>query len=222
MIAMWELATLTERIIQAVVGLESQLRIEQAIYGLDSHSEVALHTLLAEGLRAHYEVAREVHYPSSVGAKLSYRRRCDLVLTPKGLPLQCDHSGTPLLDTGASGPMAPPTDGFWMEVKVAYQFREGGYSHRGYSSLWRTRLAEDLSKMATDPLIVSGGLLLVAFTESHSIVDKDIRLIESVLLPRGLIDDSCSVRSVAILDRIGNQLCSVVLWPLATRRGITL
>ena len=60
--------------------------------------ESVLQELLANYLREHYEVAREVHYPSSAGAKCTHRMRCDIVLSPKGCPLKLDFVPATLFD----------------------------------------------------------------------------------------------------------------------------
>src|SRR5205085_715472 len=99
-----------------------------------------------------------VHYPSSAGKKLSHRMRCDLVLTPKGKPLSLDSRPPDLFD--APDP-CPPEKALWLEVKVAYQFREGGVRHAGYSAQWRSAVVEDLRKMEAEARIREAGLLLL-------------------------------------------------------------
>ncbi len=79
----YDLSTVADRLGEAIALAERELQLEQAVYGLDARDELALQELLASHLRNHYEVAREVHYPSSVGAKRTHRMRCDLVLSPK-------------------------------------------------------------------------------------------------------------------------------------------
>src|SRR5436305_545559 len=89
---------LAEHLGGVIVAAEADLRLEQAVYGLDARDEKQLQTLLADGLRGHYEVAREVHYPSSSGRKLTHRQRCDLVLSPRGRPLKLDVEPPSLFD----------------------------------------------------------------------------------------------------------------------------
>ncbi|WP_428939273.1 hypothetical protein [Fontivita pretiosa] len=211
---MWDFSTLADQLGHTIAQAESALRLEQAVYGLDAKDELAMHALLAEGLRQHYEVAREVHYPSTFGRKLSHRRRCDLVLTPKGRPLRLDSAPPTLFDPTD---LAGPDEALWLEVKVAYQFREGGVRHGGYGAQWRTRVVEDLQKMEADPLIKSAGLVLIVFNESQQILDKDLELFENVLAMKEVLAGFRHVRSVPILDRIGHRLCSVALWPTVQR-----
>jgi hypothetical protein len=101
----WGLETLAlaERMAAVLEAAESALRVEQAAHGLDVWDERALQAELARGLATHYDVTREVHYPSSLGSKLSHRERCDLVLSGsdrifKGtdcVPSRCGRSETP-------------------------------------------------------------------------------------------------------------------------------
>ena len=135
--------TLADQLGAAIDRAEAELRLEQAVYGLDARDEKAIQGLLANSLGAHYEVAREVHYPSTVGRKLTHRQRCDLVLTPKGKPLRLDRNPPTLFDAAVE--TAQPGEALWLEVKVAYQFREGGIRHGGYGPQWRSAVVEDLS-----------------------------------------------------------------------------
>jgi len=176
---------------------------------------LTIQSMLAERLRERYEVAREVHYPSTVGRKLTHRQRCDLVLTPKGKPLRLDRSPPTLFDAAVE--MAEPSEGLWLEVKVAYQFREGGIRHGGYGPQWRSAVVEDLRKMEAEPLIREAGLLLIVFNESRQILEKDLELFEDVLARKEVLAGFRQVRSTAILDRIGHQMCTAALWPTIQR-----
>jgi len=210
----WPLADIADRLQQALTAAEADIRLEQAVYGIDSLDELAMHRLLAEKLSAAYDVAREVHYPSSVGKKLSHRQRCDLVLTPKGLPLRLDSAPPGLFDPVN---VCPPEDALWIEVKLAYQFRGGGVPHSGYGAQWRQAVVEDLRKMEAEPRIKEAALLLIVFTESQAIVEKDVELFEDVLVKREVLAGFRQLRSVPIWDRIGHSICTVVLWPTIQR-----
>lgn len=201
--------------IGAIVGeREAELRLEQAVYGLDTLDEIALQDLLAAGLAAKHSVAREVHYPSSFGKKLSNRQRCDLVLTPLGSPLRLDSKPPTLFDPPST---TPPTGAFWLEVKAAYQFRSIDVPHRGYGQQWRGAVVEDLRKMDIEPLIRHAALLLLVFTERQEVVEKDLDLFETVLAQKEVLAGFRQVRHVAIVDRIGHRLCTCALWPTISR-----
>lgn len=193
---------------------EADLRAEQAVYGLDSLDELKLQSMLAAGICDSFEVAREVHYPSSAGNKLTHRRRCDMVLSPKGKALKLDAKPAGLFDPPDQ---TEPGDALWLEVKVAYQFREGGARHGGYGSQWRNAVVADLEKMEQEPAIRHAGLVLVVFTESPVIFDKDVELFEDVLALKGVLAGFRQARTVKILDRMGHKCCSVVVWPTVQR-----
>jgi hypothetical protein len=210
----WDFATLADQLAAVIGQAEGELRLEQAVYGLDAKTELQLQELLAGGLARHYEVAREVHYPSTHGKKLSHRQRCDLVLTPKGRPLKIDSAPVTLFD---APDLAGPEQGLWLEVKVAYQFREGGLRHGGYGAQWRNAVVDDLRKMEADPLIHEAGLCLVVFNQSREILEKDVELFENILAQKEVLAGFRKVRSIEILDRISHQVCTVALWPTIQR-----
>ena len=205
---------MADRLGEVLTRAEAEIRLEQAVYGLDAKSEVEIQQVLARGLGEWYAVAREVHYPSSKGKKLSHRQRCDLVLTPKGRPLKVDTAPATLFDPPD---LASPEEGLWLEVKVAYQFREGGRRHGGYGAQWRGAVVADLKKMEAEPHVHEAGLCLVVFNESREILDKDIELFETVLAQKEVLAGFRKVRSVDIWERIGHRVCTVAVWPTVQR-----
>jgi hypothetical protein len=211
---LWDFSSLADRLGQSLQKAEDEIRLEQAVYGLDAKDELALQTLLADSLRVFYEVAREVHYPSTAGRKLSHRPRCDLVLTPKGRPLKLDSAPETLFD---APDLCSPAEALWLEVKIAYQFKEGGARHGGYSAQWRNAVVEDLRKMEADDLIRTAGLVLIVFNESEQILAKDLDLFELVLAQKEVLAGFRQVRSIPIWDRIGHGLCTVAVWPTLQR-----
>lgn len=211
---LYDLSTVADHLGDALREAESALRLEQAVYGLDMRDELTIQAMLAEHLQRNYEVAREVHYPSSAGAKRSHRMRCDLVLTPRGRPLKLDIAPPSLFDPPDP---CPPSEALWLEVKVAFQFREGGRAHGGYGAQWRGAVVEDLRKMEAEPLIHEAALVLVVFNESAEVLEKDLELFETVLAQKEVLAGFRQVRSVPILDRIGHRLCTVALWPTVQR-----
>ena len=211
---MWDFSTLADQIQSAIATTEAELRLEQAVYGLDRLDERRMQALLAERLTPWYEVAREVHYPSTRGRKLTHRARCDLVLATKGCPLKLDSAEPTLFDPAKT---CEPTDALWLEVKVAYQFREGGVRHMGYGSQWRQAVVDDLRKMESEAMVRDAGLVLVVFNESQGVLDKDLELFEDVLARKEVLAGFRQVRSVPIVDRIGHSLCTVAVWPTVQR-----
>lgn len=210
----WDFSTVADDLGSVIEAAERDLRLEQAVYGLDSKDELALQKILADGLEAKYSVAREVHYPSSAGSKLSHRKRCDLALTRKGRPLRLDSRPAGLFDPPEQ---SAANEALWLEVKTAQQFREMGVRHGGYGAQWRTAVVEDLKKMETEPAIKEAGLLLVVFNESAEVLEKDLQLFEDVLVMKEVLAGFRQVRSVPILDRMGHKFCTVALWPTIQR-----
>ena len=210
----WDFVELIDRLHQLFLSAENELRLEQAVYGLDVRDERELQSLMAQRLGGHYQVAREVHYPSTVGRKLTHRQRCDMVLTPLGRPLRLDSAPPTLFDPPN---LAAPEEALWLEVKIAYQFREGGIRHGGYGGQWRNAVVDDLRKMEAEPRILEAGLLLVVFNESAVVLEKDLELFENILARKEVLAGFRQVRSVEILDRIGHRLCTVALWPTIQR-----
>jgi hypothetical protein len=212
----WDFSTVADHLGQAVRTAEEELRLEQAVYGLDARDEREIQSLLAERIASQYEVAREVHYPSSRGRKLTHRMRCDLVLSPRGKVLRLDRSPPTLFDPPPEG-RCDPTDALWLEVKVACQFREGGAPHTRYGAQWRQAVVKDLQKMEAEPLIREAGLVLVVFNESQAILEKDLELFEDVLARKEVLAGFRHVRSVPIVERIGHHLCTIAVWPTIQR-----
>ena len=105
----FDFSTLADHLGAAIERAEADLRLEQAVYGIDAKDEKAIQALLAESLKSHYDVAREVHYPSTVGKKLTHRPRCDLVLTERGRPLKLDSTAPSLFDPTNQAPATDST-----------------------------------------------------------------------------------------------------------------
>jgi len=207
---LYDLSIVADHIAEVIESAEAALRLEQAVYGLDTRDEKQFQTLIADGLRQWFGVTREVHYPSTAGRKLTHRPRCDLVLCPQGRQLKLDSAPPTLFDPPD---LCDPGNALWIEVKTAYQFREGGERHGGYGPQWRQAVVADLRKMESDPAIREAALLLIVFNESIAILEKDLDLFESVLIEKQVLAGFRQVRSVGILERIGHRFCTAALWP---------
>jgi len=197
---------IVEELSSALEAAEAELRAEQAVHGLDARDEVELQALLADGLALHHRVTREAYYPSSSG-KRSGRPRCDLVLTPRGRPLETDDPPRPGETT------CPPEDALWLELKVAHQLRPSGRSNARYGQQWRRALVADLRKLRADPRVRHAAIALVVFNDTQATLDKDLALFELLLGEAGLFGFR-TVRTIAITERIGHALCTVAGWPL--------
>ena len=202
----------------ALLQAEADLRLEQAVYGLDAMKEVALQKVLADGLASDFcTVARECHYPSDLAKKKPGRRRCDLVLTPPGRPLLQADEVTLFTPSDACA----PGEALWLEVKVAHQYAEGGRRHSGYGEQWRGATVKDLQKMEAETKVREAGLLLLAFTGDEATVDKDLELFEDVLARKEVIAGFRQVRGLPILERNGHTRLTAALWPTIQRPAET-
>ncbi len=211
---MYDFSTLADALHATLARTEADLRLEQAVYGLDAMDELALHAVLAAGLAETFGVAREVHYPSTAGRKLTHRPRCDLVLTPPGVSLKLDTAPPTLFDPPD---LCPPEAALWLEVKAAYQFREGGSRHKGYGAQWRQGVVKDLLKMEAEPRIRQAGLVLVVFNATPEVVGRDLELFEDVLATKEVLAGFRQVRTLPIADRIGHHCCTAAVWPTVQR-----
>lgn len=168
------------------------------------------------------------------------RMRCDLVLTTSpGQQLsdalldekqdrkrKAEARGT-LFELAAAAPAPPalspnalrPEDAFWLEVKSVAQFDLSsgvpGFA-RAYSSSLVKSLTGDLFKLAEDPRIERGGVLLVLFTLDQATADHDLPLAIHKCLDKDLPIASPEIRRLTITDRLGNGLCTLCL--IALRR----
>ena len=210
---MWRFDEVADAAGEALARAEADLRAEQAVYGLDAMNEVALHAVLAAGLARGYAVEREAHYPSDLGKKRPGRRRCDLVLTPRGRPLLKADA----LDLFTPPDACPAGEALWLEVKVAHQFAEGGRRHAGYGQQWREATVRDLRKMEAEPLVRTAGLLLLVFTDAEATVAKDLELFEDVLARKEVLAGFRQVRGVDLLERNGHARLTAALWPTVQR-----
>lgn len=213
----WRFDKVADALAGVLARAEAALRVEQAVYGLDALKERELQALLAAGLPegGFCDVAREAHYPSEVRFTRPNRKRCDLVLTPRGRPLLV----TDTVDLFTPPDCCPATEALWLEVKCAWQFQEGGRTHGGYGDQWRNATVRDLEKMEAESLIREAGLLLIVFTADREIVQKDLEHFEDLLALREVLAGFRQVRTVDILERNGHRSATIALWPTVQRAG---
>jgi hypothetical protein len=208
---MWSI----DRIVDAVErGLElesSRIEEEQSVYGLDSHREVALQTMLATALEtAGFGVHREQRYPEYRRCRrASEGQRCDLVLTPRARPLDMPEQAPTLFDPPEAVPLC---DAYWLEVKIVAQCRPGGTNHR-YSSTFGP-LRRDIAKLHQHKGIRHRGLLILMFAQDLVVADHDLAVWRAQCDERGLPMGEPSLRAVTLGDRVGNTTCRVGLFPV--------
>lgn len=171
-------------------------------------------------------------------ARESERRRCDLVLTPEpglriadpvrtikrrlaherqaaGTLFEAHAAATAAEEEAAPQPgTIPPEDAFWLEVKLVGQYcYEAGIPgpNRTYASQLVRGITADLAKLAADPHIDAGALLLILFTEDQRVADHDLVQAMHRCLDKGVVASTPITTSFPVLDRIGNTLCTTAL-----------
>ncbi|MBX3386803.1 MAG: hypothetical protein KF768_09545 [Phycisphaeraceae bacterium] len=172
------------------------------------------------------------------------RTRCDIVILPDGFDhvadpvagrrtarnLRNEASGS-LFEQSAERDAAAavrdhppgacsPEDAFWLEVKAVGQYayvRGVPGPNRTYASQLTRGVVGDLVKLRSDATLLHTASLLVLFCESLPIAEHDIGLLAHRCLDRDLPVWTPEVRSFPIVDRIGNGVCALALFPL--RRG---
>ena len=195
----WSWPALADALAAGLARAAEAVEIEQAVRGLDACRELELHPVLQAALReAGYGVFPEQRFPRDRSQrKRSAGSRCDLVVTPDAAPL----------DDAALG------DALWIEVKVVAQFQPLG-PNRSYARALQSPVWNDVKKLASDPAIAHGLVLLVLFTADAATADHDLEVWRSRAVARGLHLWPCVQRSLPIGDRLGNRLCTVALFPL--------
>jgi hypothetical protein len=196
----WSWSALADALAAGLARAADALELEQAVRGLDACGELELHPVLQAALRdAGYGVFAEQRFPRDRDQrKRSAGARCDLVVTPD--------AATPLDDAALA-------DALWIEVKVVAQFHPLG-PNRGYARALQTPVWNDVARLAADPTIVHGLVVLVLFTADAATADHDLDLWRSRATERGLHLWPRVQRSFPIGDRIGNRLCTVALFPV--------
>lgn len=194
-------------------GLRRRARaddLEQAVYGFDHLDELGLHPLLHDALRAEgYGVWPEQRYPSDVRKrKRSEGKRCDIVLTPDGLPLREPAVKDTLFDQVDA---CDPENAYWLEVKSVAQFETTGPFAR-YSAELLSPVAADVKKLWGDGLVYHAGLLLVLFTVDQQVAEHDVLAWHRRCLDRGYPVAAPASRGFAINDRIGNGWCEAAVF----------
>lgn len=185
---------------------------EQAVYSIDRLEELQLHPLIQTGLRAAgFGVHPEQRYPGDrTSRRRSEGKRCDVVLTPDGLPLsEPDAEATLFADPHAVALEAA----FWLEIKTVAQHTTEGPFPR-YSSELLATVSQDIRKLAQDRAIYHAGLLLVLFTESREIAEHDLKAWYDRVLQRGYPVAPAIEHGFKLTDRLGNGWCACAMFPV--------
>jgi hypothetical protein len=205
-------ADIADAVERGLCAALAELDREQAVYGIDTLDEIALHPLLEQSLReADFGVFREQRYPADRGKRrISEGERCDFVLTPNRRELAREYAHGTLFDAADSVSL---DEGFWLEVKVVAQFTVEGPNHNWSSQLLST-VRQDITKLSKDPVILHAGLLIILFVRDESVAEHDLRIWQDRCLERGLPIGAPARRTITIADRIGNAICALALYPV--------
>jgi hypothetical protein len=208
----WPLEPIEAAIVGGLASAAAAAETEQAVRGIDSLDELALHAVLAASLRtAGFGVHREVRYPSARGKKRrSEGRRCDLVLTAGGRPLDEDAGQLGLF----SAPSCPLADALWLEVKLVAQFLEGR-PNRGYGAALQGPIWRDFEKLGADPTIAFAVQLVLLFTADDATAVHDLGVTLERARARGLMFEAPRTHRFPVGDRLGNTRCTAALLALS-------
>lgn len=233
---MWMTSELVGVVADEIREAEDRLRQEQAVLGLDALTEVELHPIVQSGLqRTGLVVLREQAYPGAYARRPlpRDRERCDLVVLPEGSdrlldPLvmlrEAEERAVTLFSEASQPGLEPgalPEDAYWIEVKSVAQvsFVEGvPVGNPSYGSQLVRGPAVDLAKLAREPMVSAGGVLVLLFAEDAAVARHDLGEMVNALLGRDLPIRSPEIEFVEIADRAGNACVGVCLVPLRVVR----
>lgn len=206
----WSAADIADAIEAGLQRRRDADDLEQAVYGFDALDELGLHPILFDALGAvGWGVWPEQTYPSDEGKRRkSEGKRCDCVLTRRGLPLRDREVRGTVFDTIEA---EDPADAYWLEIKTVAQHETSG-PFRRYSAELLNPVQKDVRKLWSDGVIRHAGLLLVLFTENHEVAEHDLAAWHDRCLRKGLPIGSPAVRGFPIVDRIGNAWCSTAVF----------
>ena len=212
----WSFDELADALAAGLTRAAEAVELEQAVRGIDACSELELHPLLHAGLReGGYGVHPEQRFPRDRGKRRrSEGVRCDVVVTPAGLPL-ADEAPQP--DLFAPRTTVALADAMWIEVKAVAQFKALA-ANRAYASALQRPVWRDVEKLASDPQIAHAAVLLILFTADATVAAHDLAVWAGRASQNGLPLWPRVERSLAIGDRVGHRLCTLALWPIE-RRG---
>jgi hypothetical protein len=111
---------------------------------------------------------------------------------------------------------AEPEDAVWIELKVIRRFIAGRNApgpNQAYGAEM-SRAIRDLHKLHKDSRIHRAALLLILFTESPEIANRDVRDAVILAMKEGLFPKEPRWESLPIPDRIGNANVHIVLLPI--------
>jgi hypothetical protein len=209
---MWSGADLADALVIGIGRFEADTARAQAVSGIDSMDELDLHPHIADALEAAgFGVHREVQYPAARhGRNKAKGQRCDLVLTPEGLPLHDPNAAATLFDNPDAVDLE---SAFWLEIKTIAQFLETG-ANGSWSNELLSTVRDDVAKLDADDGIRHSALLIMMFAQSDEVVDHDLGVWQDRCLSQGFPIGAPWMRRVPLLDRLGNTVCRLAIYPV--------
>ncbi|MDP7028959.1 MAG: hypothetical protein QF733_01905 [Phycisphaerales bacterium] len=208
----WHVADIADAVEAGLARRIDLDREAQAVHGIDVLDEVSLHPMLADAMEtAGFGVHREVRYPAARPRRSRAEgRRCDLVLTPDGRPLQDPAAAATLFDDPEAVPLE---EAFWLEVKVVAQFSERGANPSWSNELLGT-VRKDIAKLRGDARIFHAGLLIVLWVERAEVAAHDFEVWQRHCLDQGLPISAPTERQFSLQDRVGNRHGVARIYPV--------
>lgn len=233
-IGMWNQSEIADLIADELRERAHAKSVEPVHFGIDSLCEVELHPFLCQSFtNSAFGVQREVRYPSSALSRPteSQRKRCDLVLTPSQEmsifdPIHEQRLVDELAQTLFAGHLdaqthkdsvCQPQEAYWIEVKVVGQFQyvDGvPMPNSAYAAELTIGPKLDVIKLASEPIIHAGAILVIVFTELKEAGPHDIGHAVGLWIDQELPISIPEIRSFPIPNYGGNEWCSIGLVPV--------
>jgi hypothetical protein len=233
---MWDLTQINSSIAEQIRSHELFLVEDHAHAGLDAFREIDLHLVVADGLMRCFDVVlREQCLPSTTRERptRNARERVDFVLLPERKKYLYDPvdahkealraSGTLFKSVATLPSPAPnecdPREAMWIEIKCVPQFRyvDGVPTpNTKYASEIVHGPSEDVVKLASDPLVHHGAVLVIVFNELEEAGPHDLGMSVRAMIDRDLPVGLPEIEQVSIEDRGGNAWCTLGLIPVRT------
>lgn len=195
----WDFFDLANQLGEVLQKAEDALRLEQAVYGLDSLDEVRLHQLIVRGMSRWWTVQRDVALPTK--RKTAKGPRCELVFTPLGRHLKMTEEWELFSDVSGADSVGVEA-ALWMAVRVVRQFGDRGATG-----------VDAVKKLAAEPRLKEAGVAAVVFSEGEEELVRELDGIEAEMAAKDIaLIEGRHVRSVNITERLGHRLASVALW----------
>ena len=203
----WSVPDIADAIASGLQRRAAEDDAAQVVYGFDALAELGLHPIIRSALLAEgYGAWPEQRYPGHWHKRSRAEGlRCDLVLTPDGLPLRDPQIKDTLFD---AQPAVDAEGAYWLEVKTLAQFETDG-PFRRYSAELLQPVTKDVKKIWSDGVIRHGGLLVLLFTASQEIAEHDLAAWHGRCIDKGFPVGPPSVRGFEMTDRLGNAWCAV-------------